>query len=87
MNITGQLKTFIDRTFGRYREMKDKEFFYIAACADPEEPFFMFPFEKASGRISITATRTRKRSGKNAKQGCDIKHSPYPCFQSFILIA
>lgn len=37
MNITGQFKTFIDRTFGRYREMKDKEFFYITACADPEE--------------------------------------------------
>lgn len=37
MNITGQLKTFIDRTFGRYREMKDKEFFYITACADREE--------------------------------------------------
>lgn len=35
MNITGQLKTFIDRTFGRYREMKDKEFFYLTACADP----------------------------------------------------
>ena len=33
----GQLKTFIDRTFGRYREMKDKEFFYLTACADPEE--------------------------------------------------
>ena len=37
MNITGQLKTFIDRTFGRYREMKDKEFFYLTACTDPEE--------------------------------------------------
>ena len=37
MNITGQLKTFIDRTFGRYREMTDKEFFYLTACADPEE--------------------------------------------------
>ncbi len=37
MNITGQLKTFIDRTFGRFREIKDKEFFYITACADPEE--------------------------------------------------
>lgn len=37
MNITGQLKTFIDRTFGRYRDMKDKEFFYLTACADPEE--------------------------------------------------
>lgn len=37
MNITGQLKTFIDRTFGRYREMKNKEFFYLTACADSEE--------------------------------------------------
>lgn len=37
MNIAGQLKTFIDSTFGRYREMKDKEFFYLTACADPEE--------------------------------------------------
>lgn len=37
MNITGQLKTLIDRTFGRYMEMKDKEFFYITACADAEE--------------------------------------------------
>ncbi len=37
MNITGQLKTFIDRTYGRFLEIKDKEFFYITACADPEE--------------------------------------------------
>ena len=37
MNITGQLKTFIDRTYGRYRELKDKEFFYLTACADAEE--------------------------------------------------
>ena len=37
MNITGQLKTFIDRTFGRYREMNDKEFFYLTASANPEE--------------------------------------------------
>jgi multimeric flavodoxin WrbA len=37
MNITGQLKTLIDRTFSRYREIKDKEFFYITACADMEE--------------------------------------------------
>lgn len=37
MNITGQLKTLIDRTFGRYMEMKDKEFFYITACADAED--------------------------------------------------
>ena len=35
MNMTGQMKTFIDRTFGRYREMKNKEFYYLTACADP----------------------------------------------------
>lgn len=37
MNITGQLKTFIDRTYSRFMEMKDKEFFYLTACADPAE--------------------------------------------------
>lgn len=37
MNITGQMKVFIDRTFSRYRDMKDKEFYYIVACADAEE--------------------------------------------------
>ena len=35
MNMTGQMKTFIDRTFGRYREMKNKEFYYLTACVDP----------------------------------------------------
>lgn len=37
MNITGQMKTLIDRTFSRFREMTNKEFFYITACADPSE--------------------------------------------------
>jgi len=37
MNIEGKLKTFFDRTFYCYRDMKDKEFFYITACADPKE--------------------------------------------------
>lgn len=37
MNVTGQMKVFFDRTFSRYRDMKDKEFYYIVACADAEE--------------------------------------------------
>ena len=37
MNVTGQMKVFFDRTFSRYREMKNKEFYYIVACADAEE--------------------------------------------------
>lgn len=37
MNITGQMKTFIDRTFSRYLDMQNKEFYYIVACADEAE--------------------------------------------------
>lgn len=37
MNIDGQMKTLIDRTYSHYADMKDKEFYYITACADREE--------------------------------------------------
>ena len=37
MNITGQMKVLIDRTFSRFKEMNGKEFFYITTCADPAE--------------------------------------------------
>lgn len=37
MNIDGQMKTLIDRTYSRYTELKNKEFYYITACADPVE--------------------------------------------------
>lgn len=36
-SIDAQLKTLIDRTVARWTEVKDKEFYYIATCAD-EEP-------------------------------------------------
>lgn len=37
MNITGQLKSLIDRCFGHERNLGNKEFFYIVACADAKE--------------------------------------------------
>lgn len=37
MNIDGQMKTLIDRTYSHYTELKDKEFYYITACADRSE--------------------------------------------------
>ena len=37
MNITGQMKVLIDRTFSRFTEMRGKEFFYITTCADKAE--------------------------------------------------
>ena len=33
-SIDAQLKTLIDRTVARWTEVKDKEFYYIATCAD-----------------------------------------------------
>lgn len=35
-SIDAQLKAVIDRTVARWLEVKEKEFYYIATCADPE---------------------------------------------------
>ena len=35
-SIDAQMKAVIDRTLARWREIKDKEFYYIVTCADPE---------------------------------------------------
>lgn len=36
-SIDAQLKALIDRTVSRWTEVKDKEFYYIATCADEEK--------------------------------------------------
>lgn len=36
-SIDAQLKAVIDRTVARWLEVKDKEFYYIATCADTEK--------------------------------------------------
>ena len=36
-SIDAQLKTVIDRTVARWLEVKNKEFYYIATCADKEK--------------------------------------------------
>lgn len=35
-SIDAQMKAVIDRTLARWREIKDKEFYYIVTCADSE---------------------------------------------------
>lgn len=34
--MSAQMKLFIDRTLGFYRELKGKAFYFIITCADPE---------------------------------------------------
>lgn len=36
-SMSAQLKTFIDRTYARYTEITDKEFYFILTAADEEE--------------------------------------------------
>lgn len=39
-SVTGQLKTLIDRTYAKFMQMSDKEFYFILSCAAPyAEPF------------------------------------------------
>jgi multimeric flavodoxin WrbA len=64
MNINGQLKTLIDRTFSRYREIKDKEFFYITACADMEESTADFAITGFRGFVMCLPNPTERGSVK-----------------------
>lgn len=33
-NVSAQMKTFIDRTFACFMDLKDKEFYYLCTCTD-----------------------------------------------------
>ncbi|MBR5341947.1 MAG: flavodoxin family protein [Erysipelotrichaceae bacterium] len=35
-NISAQMKTFIDRTFACFMDLKDKELYYLCSCTDEE---------------------------------------------------
>lgn len=37
LNVTGQMKVFIDRTFSHLSKLKDKEFYYIVTSADTSD--------------------------------------------------
>lgn len=36
-DVCGQLKTFIDRILPKYKEIKDKDMYYIATCAEEDK--------------------------------------------------
>ena len=36
-SVNAQLKTLIDRTFARWTEVRDKEFYYVITCADSDK--------------------------------------------------
>lgn len=60
MNINGQMKALIDRTFTRFMEIKDKEFFYITACADPLESTAMRAIDGFRGFVMCLPNPTER---------------------------
>ena len=60
MNINGQMKALIDRTFSRFMEIKDKEFFYITACADPLESTAMRAIDGFRGFVMCLPNPTER---------------------------
>lgn len=60
MNIDGQMKALIDRTFSRFMEIKDKEFFYITACADPLESTAMRAIDGFRGFVMCLPNPTER---------------------------
>jgi len=60
MNINGQMKALIDHTFSRFMEIKDKEFFYITACADPLESTAMRAIDGFRGFVMCLPNPTER---------------------------
>ena len=79
LNINGQLKNLIDRTFYCFMQMKDKEFYYITACADTESYAADCAIEGFRGFVRCLPNPTErgmiKATGVGRKGG--VKDSPY----------
>lgn len=79
LNINGQLKNLIDRTFYCFMQLKDKEFYYITACADRESYAADCAIEAFRGFVRCLPNPTErgmvKATGMGRKGG--VKGSPY----------
>lgn len=60
MNINGQMKTLIDRTYSHFMELKDKEFYYITACADNAESTANFAITGFRGFVMCLPNPTER---------------------------
>ena len=60
LNITGQMKTFIDRTFSHFMEISNKEFYYITACVDPMESTADYAIEGFRGFTKCVPNATER---------------------------
>ena len=62
-SITGQMKTLIDRSYAKFDQMKNKEFYFILTCAAPYEAPYKNDLD-----IAINSFRGFIRCLPNAKE-------------------
>lgn len=79
LNIDGQMKNLIDRTFYCFMQLKDKEFYYITASADVESYATDCAVEGFRGFVRCLPNPTERgviqATGMGRKGG--VKGSPY----------
>lgn len=77
-SMSGQMKTFIDRTVARYEELKNKEFYFILAAAETEKPAMERTVEGFRGFLDCLDGAVEKGTiyGLNAWQAGEIKSTP-----------
>lgn len=76
--ISGQMKTFIDRCVGRYTEIKNKEFYFIATAAVQNKFALERAFDGFRGYLDCLTGSLEKYSiyGVGAWEAGDILGSP-----------
>ncbi len=77
-SLSAQLKAVIDRTVARWTEIKNKEFYYIATCADEEKPSIDTTFACFKGFADCVegAKEMGKIYGTSAYKVGEILNSP-----------
>lgn len=76
--MNGQMKTLIDRTCARYREISNKEFYFIVSAADGSKSLMQRTIEEFRGFTYCLANPKEKGIvyGTGAWQMGDIKGKP-----------
>lgn len=60
-DVSGQLKTFIDRLLPQYTKIKDKDFYFIATCADEREEAISSAIKTVNGFLDCVSNVRLKK--------------------------
>ena len=76
-DVAGQLKAFIDRILPRYTEISDKDFYFIATCAEDDKEAISSSIQTVKGFLDCVSNVNLKGIvyGTGLYQTGEAKHS------------